>query len=197
MIFRGVNRSWGSKLPHGNALESHIWHELVSTNRGGAWTWDRYYRMCRRVESGWRTTKVYEKHISRLFLKKKILRFFVNCKGFSDSNANSDATKENESRKRAHPGSCSGTKACREKKRRDKLNERFQELNEILDPGRSAKTDKTVILADAIRKITHLRNEATNLKDSSQELLVKINELKVIYHRNTFCLLPFCLSDNI
>ncbi|PWA79264.1 Myc-type, basic helix-loop-helix (bHLH) domain-containing protein [Artemisia annua] len=56
---------------------------------------------------------------------------------------------------------------------------RFQELNEILDPGRSAKTDKTVILADAIRMITHLRNEATNLKDSSQDLLVKINELKV------------------
>ncbi|GJW24077.1 Myc-type, basic helix-loop-helix domain-containing protein [Tanacetum coccineum] len=121
----------------------------------------------------------------------------VVSKGFSDSNGNSDATKEDVSRKRAHPGSCSGTKACREKKRRDKLNERhalafisflrlaclstclFQELNEILDPGRSAKTDKTVILADAIRKITHLRNEATNLKDSSQELLVKINELKV------------------
>lgn len=106
----------------------------------------------------------------------------VVSKGFSDSYGKSDAnhaTKEDESRKRAHPGSCSGTKACREKKRRDKLNERFQELNEILDPGRSAKTDKTVILADAIRMITHLRNEATTLKDSSQDLLVKINELKV------------------
>ncbi|GJS26007.1 transcription factor ILR3-like protein [Tanacetum coccineum] len=92
--------------------------------------------------------------------------------------------------RRAHPGSCSGTKACREKKRRDKVNEsnvsncdyhlnKFQELNEVLDPRRSGKTDKTVILADAIRMITHLRNEATNLKESSQYLLVKINELKV------------------
>lgn len=51
-------------------------------------------------------------------------------------------------------------------------------MNEILDPGRSSKTDKTVILADAIRMVTQLRNEETKLKDSSQDLLVKINELK-------------------
>nr|XP_043619448.1 transcription factor ILR3-like [Erigeron canadensis] len=99
-------------------------------------------------------------------------------KGFADSYEKSNATKEDESRKRANPGSCADSKACREKKRRDKLNERFQELNEILDPGRSSKTDKTVILADAIRMVTHLRNEEAKLKDSSQDLLVKINELK-------------------
>ncbi|XP_076948758.1 transcription factor ILR3-like [Bidens hawaiensis] len=97
-------------------------------------------------------------------------------KGFEDSY---NATKEEDSRKRANPGSCSESKACREKKRRDKLNDRFQELNEILDPGRSTKTDKSVILADAIRMVTQLRNEAEKLKDSSQDLLVKINELKV------------------
>lgn len=99
--------------------------------------------------------------------------------GFVDSLGKSNATKEEESRKRAYPGTCSDSKACREKKRRDKLNERFQELNEMLDPGRSAKTDKTVILADAIRMVTQLRNDAAKLKDSSQDLLIKINELKV------------------
>ncbi|KAI3495242.1 hypothetical protein L1887_37485 [Cichorium endivia] len=100
-------------------------------------------------------------------------------KGFVDSCGKSNATKEDESRKRSHPGPCSDTKACREKKRRDKLNERFQELNEILEPGRSPKTDKSVILADAIRMVTQLRNDAVKLKESSQDLVVKINELKV------------------
>lgn len=52
-------------------------------------------------------------------------------------------------------------------------------MNEMLDPGRSPKTDKSVILADAIRMVTQLRNDAAKLKDSSQDLLVKINELKV------------------
>ncbi|KAL8192541.1 hypothetical protein R6Q57_027726 [Mikania cordata] len=96
-------------------------------------------------------------------------------KGFGDSYA----AKEDESRKRTNAGSCSDSKACREKRRRDKLNDRFQELNEILDPGRSTKTDKTVILADAIRMVTQLRNEAAKLKCSSLDLLMKINELKV------------------
>lgn len=100
-------------------------------------------------------------------------------KGFVDSYGKSSATNHDESRKRANPGSCSDSKACREKKRRDKLNERFQELNEIIDPGRSHKTDKSVILADAIRMVTQLRNEAAKLNDSSQDLLLKINELKV------------------
>ncbi|XP_071698034.1 transcription factor ILR3-like [Rutidosis leptorrhynchoides] len=100
-------------------------------------------------------------------------------KGIADLHGIPNAPKEDESRKRSNPGSCSDSKACREKKRRDKLNERFQELNEILDPGRSSKTDKTVILADAIRMVRHLRNEESKLKVSSQDLLVKINELKV------------------
>lgn len=58
-------------------------------------------------------------------------------------------------------------------------------MNEILDPGRSTKTDKTVILEDAIRMVTQLRNEASKLKNSSQDLLVKINELKVIYAKRS------------
>ncbi|MFS8025956.1 putative transcription factor bHLH family [Helianthus anomalus] len=82
---------------------------------------------------------------------------------------------------RVNPASCSSTdtKACREKKRRDKMNERFQELNEILDPGRPPKTDKTVILGDAIRRVIQLREEAVKLKESTQDLQAKINELKV------------------
>ncbi|KAK9051764.1 hypothetical protein SSX86_028392 [Deinandra increscens subsp. villosa] len=97
--------------------------------------------------------------------------------GFLDSSC----CKELGSRKRLNPASCSATdsKACREKKRRDKMNERFQELNEILDPGRPPKTDKTVILGDAIRKVIQLREEALKLKESTQDLQAKINELKV------------------
>ena len=60
---------------------------------------------------------------------------------------------------------------------------RFQELNEILDPGRPPKTDKTVILGDAIRRVTQLRDEAMKLKESAQDLQAKINELKVIVLR--------------
>ncbi|KAI3795769.1 hypothetical protein L1987_38428 [Smallanthus sonchifolius] len=97
--------------------------------------------------------------------------------GFLDSSC----CKELGSRKRMNPASCSGTdsKACREKRRRDKMNEKFQELNEILDPGRPVKTDKTVILGDAIRRVIQLTEEAVKLKASTQDLQAKINELKV------------------
>ncbi|KAL8228218.1 hypothetical protein R6Q57_015802 [Mikania cordata] len=97
--------------------------------------------------------------------------------GFLDSSY----SKELGSRKRANPASCSAieSKACREKKRRDKMNEKFQELNEIIDPGRSPKTDKSVILGDAIRRVIQLREEAEKLKASTQDLQAKINELKV------------------
>lgn len=100
--------------------------------------------------------------------------------GFLESSGKPDCSKELGSRKRANSGLCSSTdsKACREKRRRDKLNERFQELNEILDPGRPPKMDKTVILGDAIRKVTQLRDEAMKLKESTQDLQAKINELK-------------------
>ncbi|KAI7757579.1 hypothetical protein M8C21_016470 [Ambrosia artemisiifolia] len=96
--------------------------------------------------------------------------------GFMDSSC----CKELGSRKRLNTASCSSTdsKACREKKRRDKMNERFQELNEMLDPGRPPKTDKAAILGDAIRRVIQLREEAVKLKESTQELQAKVNELK-------------------
>ncbi|XP_038994994.1 transcription factor bHLH104-like isoform X2 [Hibiscus syriacus] len=77
-------------------------------------------------------------------------------------------------------GSCSklGTKACREKLRREKLNERFVDLSSILEPGRPARTEKSAILDDAIRVLTQLRTEAQELKETNEKLLEEIKSLK-------------------
>ncbi|XP_030544260.1 transcription factor ILR3-like [Rhodamnia argentea] len=82
--------------------------------------------------------------------------------------------------KRLKSESClpSGSKACREKLRRDRLNERFLELGSILEPGRPPKMDKSAILSDAVRMVTQLRTEAQKLKESNEELQEKIKELK-------------------
>ncbi|KAI7724819.1 hypothetical protein M8C21_021017 [Ambrosia artemisiifolia] len=92
----------------------------------------------------------------------------------------SDGHNDSRSKKRGRSESCSGTssKACREKLRRDKLNDKFVELASILDPGSLLKNDKAAILVDAVRMVTRLRNEAQKLKDSSSELQEKIKELK-------------------
>ncbi|PWA38629.1 hypothetical protein CTI12_AA579500 [Artemisia annua] len=92
----------------------------------------------------------------------------------------SDGHNDSRSKKRGRAESCSGTsnKACREKMRRDKLNEKFVELASILEPGRPPKIDKAAILVDAVRTVTQLRKEAQKLKDSSSELQEKIKELK-------------------
>ncbi|KAB2061967.1 hypothetical protein ES319_A10G122300v1 [Gossypium barbadense] len=84
------------------------------------------------------------------------------------------------SRKRGRSGSCSrpGTKACREKLRREKLNERFLDLSSILEPGRPARTDKSAILDDAIRVLTQLRTDAQELKETNEKLLEEIKSLK-------------------
>ncbi|KAL6999394.1 Transcription factor ilr3 [Sarracenia purpurea var. burkii] len=102
-----------------------------------------------------------------------------------DSFVDSDSHKDIGSKKRAkpearYPESCgpSSSKACREKLRRDKLNDKFIELASILDPGRPPKTDKGAILIDAVRIVTQLRGEAQKLKDSNSSLQEKIKELK-------------------
>ncbi|OMO76683.1 hypothetical protein CCACVL1_15491 [Corchorus capsularis] len=98
---------------------------------------------------------------------------------FNDSFGNSENPNETGSRKRARSGSCaSGSKACREKLRRDRLNDRFMELGSILDPGRPSKADKAFILVEAVRMVTQLRDEAQKLKESNETLQEKINELK-------------------
>ncbi|XP_065861783.1 transcription factor bHLH104-like [Euphorbia lathyris] len=86
------------------------------------------------------------------------------------------------SRKRGRTDSCSKatstTKACREKLRREKLNDRFQDLNSVLEPGRSARNDKPGILDDAIRVLNQLKNEAQELKETNEKLVEEIKNLK-------------------
>ncbi|KAF2285438.1 hypothetical protein P3X46_006275 [Hevea brasiliensis] len=84
------------------------------------------------------------------------------------------------SRKRGCSDSCSKpvTKACREKLRREKLNDRFQDLSSVLEPGRPARTDKAAILDDAIRILTRLKTEAQELKETNEKLLEEIKSLK-------------------
>jgi len=92
----------------------------------------------------------------------------------------SDAQKETGSKKRVRSESCnaSSSKACREKLRRGRLNDKFMELGSILEPGRPPKTDKAAILVDAVRMVTQLRSEGQKLKDSNLNLHEKIKELK-------------------
>ncbi|EFH61818.1 basic helix-loop-helix family protein [Arabidopsis lyrata subsp. lyrata] len=81
---------------------------------------------------------------------------------------------------RGRNGSCNkpGTKACREKLRREKLNDKFMDLSSVLEPGRTPKTDKSAILNDAIRVVNQLRGEAHELKETNQKLLEEIKNLK-------------------
>ncbi|PPS20246.1 hypothetical protein GOBAR_AA00299 [Gossypium barbadense] len=79
---------------------------------------------------------------------------------------------------RSESCSASSSKACREKLRRDRLNDKFMELGSILQPGRPPKTDKSAILIDAVRMVTQLRGEAQKLKDSNTSLQERIKELK-------------------
>lgn len=103
----------------------------------------------------------------------------------SDAPCREDSGSDNScSRKRNRIESCaaSGTKACKEKLRRDKLNDRFTELCSILDPGRPPKADKVGILSDAIRRLNQLRLEAQKLKDSNDTLQDSIKSLKAEKH---------------
>ncbi|XP_076918025.1 transcription factor ILR3-like [Bidens hawaiensis] len=101
----------------------------------------------------------------------------VECDG---SLASSAGHKETGSKKRgrAEPSNGTSSKACREKLRRDKLNDKFVELATILEPEGPTKTDKAAILVDAMRMVTRLKNEAQKLKESNSDLQEKIKELK-------------------
>ncbi|KAK9840579.1 hypothetical protein WJX81_002805 [Elliptochloris bilobata] len=61
-------------------------------------------------------------------------------------------------------------KAGRERARRERLNESFQELAKVLDPAKAAKTDKTSTIADAIRIVTQLRAENGQLRQLNKFL---------------------------
>ncbi|XP_022994541.1 transcription factor ILR3-like isoform X2 [Cucurbita maxima] len=80
---------------------------------------------------------------------------------------------------RMSPGSSASlSKAHKEKVRRNRLNDRFLELNSILNHGTSPKIVKSVILGDAVRMILQLRDEAQKLEESNENFLEKINEMK-------------------
>ncbi|EXB50945.1 hypothetical protein L484_021173 [Morus notabilis] len=98
----------------------------------------------------------------------------------------SEGPKESGSKKRVRSESngASSSKACREKQRRDRLNDKFVELGSILEPGRPPKTDKAAILIDAVRMVNQLRGEAQKLKDSNLSLQEKIKELKARVEKN-------------
>ncbi|KAJ9700649.1 hypothetical protein PVL29_006114 [Vitis rotundifolia] len=91
------------------------------------------------------------------------------------------ASQENEGRQKRGRNDSStrpGSKACREKLRRERLNDRFLDLSSILEPGKSAKTDKLAILGDAIQVLNQLRNEAKDLEDANEKLQEEIRSLK-------------------
>ncbi|KAJ8764344.1 hypothetical protein K2173_006084 [Erythroxylum novogranatense] len=75
-------------------------------------------------------------------------------------------------------------KADREKLRRDRLNQQFQELGNALDPDRP-KNDKATILTDTIQtlkdltaEVNRLKAEYTTLSEESREVTQEKNELR-------------------
>ncbi|PWZ27588.1 hypothetical protein Zm00014a_025704 [Zea mays] len=91
-----------------------------------------------------------------------------------------DVFKEPGSSKRLRSGSSDmpTSKACRERMRRNKLNDRFLELGSALEPGKPVKADKAAILSDATRMVIQLRSESQQLKETNGSLEEKIKELK-------------------
>lgn len=83
-------------------------------------------------------------------------------------------------RKRGRNDSCSrvGSKACRERQRRERLNDRFLELSSTLEPGRPATNDKLAILGDAIRVLNQLKSESQEYKETNEKLLEELKTLK-------------------
>ncbi|XP_009346632.2 transcription factor bHLH121 [Pyrus x bretschneideri] len=75
-------------------------------------------------------------------------------------------------------------KADREKLRRDRLNEQFLELGNVLDPDRP-KNDKATIIADTIQvlkdltlEVDKLKSECVSLTEESRELTHEKNDLR-------------------
>eukprot|EP00898_Chlorokybus_atmophyticus_P001407 jgi/Chlat1/2267/Chrsp17S02574 len=70
------------------------------------------------------------------------------------------------------------SKACREKERRGRLNERFEELAVAVDPGRPPKTDRAAVLADAVRVVEALREDVRQLREANVRLMDANRDLK-------------------
>ncbi|KAI3977928.1 hypothetical protein MKX01_036768 [Papaver californicum] len=106
---------------------------------------------------------------------------FLQCRGcpgellhiFSERNETS-----HENSPRAEPLCGLKSKACREKIRRDKLNDRFLELCSILEPGRPPTTDKIIVLSKAIREEkSELREEKVRLKAETEKMDKTLKEM--------------------
>lgn len=104
----------------------------------------------------------------------------TNGVGFQEGNEDGCSADQTSSRKRGRDEACIGpkSKACREKMRRERLNDRFSQLSSVLDPGRPPRSDKVSILSDAARLLTQLKTEAEQLKESNEKLQETIKELK-------------------
>ncbi|XP_022924235.1 transcription factor bHLH104-like [Cucurbita moschata] len=91
-----------------------------------------------------------------------------------------ESEQNDHSRKRARDGSCAGptSKACRERLRRERLNDRFLDLSLALEPGRPSKNNKPAILDDAIRVLNQLKTEAEELKQTNEKLQEEVECLK-------------------
>ncbi|XP_043691868.1 transcription factor bHLH104-like [Telopea speciosissima] len=102
------------------------------------------------------------------------------CLDFDVSPAGAVAQEKGCARKRGRNEPCNGpgSKACREKMRRDRMNDRFVDLSSILEPGKPPKTDKSTLLSDAIRVLNQLKAEAQQLKDANEKLQEDIKNLK-------------------
>lgn len=100
---------------------------------------------------------------------------------FKEVHGNCCGLEQIGSMKRTRDEACcsSKSKACREKMRRDRLNDRFLELSSVLDPGRPPKSDKASILSDAVHILAQLRSEAEQLKEANEKLQETIKQLKV------------------
>ncbi|KAK7268748.1 hypothetical protein RIF29_21456 [Crotalaria pallida] len=103
----------------------------------------------------------------------------IEFSGGGGGGATAAVSCQENTRKRGHPSSCfKSTKACREKLRRERLNERFCDLSSVLEPGRPVKTDKLAILDDAVRVLNQLKAEAQELKETNEKLSEEIKCLK-------------------
>ena len=72
--------------------------------------------------------------------------------------------------KRSLPVDAKARKASREKQRRSVINERFQELSQIVDPESTHKGDKGNILGLAIKELRRAHGENWELKEQNLKL---------------------------
>ncbi|CAI5457753.1 unnamed protein product [Closterium sp. Yama58-4] len=81
-------------------------------------------------------------------------------------------------RQREEPSESNSNNANREKMRRNRLNDRFEELARSLERSELARADRGSILVDAVRVLAQLRAERAQLRGSAEHMREQIRELK-------------------